>query len=161
MRWLSIDPGETTGWALWDDEDLLEAGQTPLRQFIDGVYQALVAPESVPPGLSPAYEGVGRLVVEDWQLYPWKSKELAWDYCRTARGIGALELIARLAGIELVLQPAAIKERAEAAGAENLFVHPLHENRHANDAIRHGVYYMTDPEAPPPGTVVAGEGSAR
>jgi hypothetical protein len=28
------------------------------------------------------------------------------------------------------------------AGAEQLFVEPLHENRHANDAIRHGVYYL-------------------
>jgi predicted xylose isomerase-like sugar epimerase len=56
--------------------------------------------------------------------------------------IGSITQTCRMAGIQLILQGAKIKERAEAAGAKALFMSPLDENRHANDAIRHGVYYQ-------------------
>ena len=80
MRWISIDPGEDTGWAIWDGDDLVEA-----------------------------------------------STDKLWD----------------VAGVSLVLQPAAIKKSAIAAGAEELFMTPLHENRHANDAIMHGIFFTS------------------
>lgn len=138
MEWVSIDPGESTGWALWKGGDLVEASTDSLWDVIDGL--------SGVAGLSAAAEikwpKLDLIVMEDWALYPWKLKELGWDKCRTARGIGAIELIARLSSIQLVLQPAAIKKGAVAAGAEELFLKPLHENRHANDAIMHGVFYM-------------------
>ena len=36
---LTVDPGETTGWALWTlDWQLIEAGQTPLWEFIDELW---------------------------------------------------------------------------------------------------------------------------
>lgn len=128
MEWVSIDPGETTGLAFWSDGRLVEARQEALWDMVDE--------------LADTHERYGLFVVEDWRLYPWELKSLAWDACRTARAIGALELITRLHGIRLVLQPAKIKEAAEAAGAAELFLSPLHENRHLNDAIRHGVYYL-------------------
>jgi hypothetical protein len=40
-----------------------------------------------------------------------------------------------------VLQPAAIKKQAQAAGAEELYWRPLRENRHQNDAVQHFVFY--------------------
>lgn len=87
--------------------------------------------------------GVGGIICEDWLLYPWVVKQgsLDFDKCRTARAIGALELIARQNNLPFVLQPASIKEGAEAAGSKELYVTPQHENRHANDAIDHGVFY--------------------
>lgn len=132
---LTVDPGETTGWALWDaDWNLLDGGQTPLWEFIDDLYDGLIHRDG-------PFEAVRRVVAEDWAIYPWEAQNLAWDKCRTARGIGAIELICRKAGIELVLQPAKIKETAVAAGAEDLYVSPRHPNRHQNDAIQHGVYF--------------------
>lgn len=143
---LTIDPGETTGWALWDaDWKLLEAGQTPLNEFCTALFW-YVAGERLDAGCTGAgefdwMERVQRIVCEDWAIYPWEAQNLGWDKCRTARGIGRIELIAQVAEIELVLQPAKIKETALAAGAEELFLSPRHPNRHANDAIMHGVYY--------------------
>jgi len=138
---LTVDPGETTGWALWDaDWQLLEAGQTPLWEFIDDVWLASGLHDDCRHPSGP-FAGARRIVCEDWAIYPWEAKALSWDKCRTARGIGAIELICRQAELELILQPAKIKETAVAAGAEELYLSPRHPNRHANDAIQHGVYY--------------------
>lgn len=147
MRWLSIDPGETTGWALWDDDELIEAGQMPMWQFIDDLGASVdTCPGRIyDPDFEPLFEGVRKLVIEDFVLYPegiGPGPPPPWDKVRTARMIGALELIARNAGLEVEFQGAIIKDTAEKAGAEQLFLSPLHENRHANDAIRHGVYHL-------------------
>lgn len=139
MRWLTVDPGEETGLSIWEDDKLVEAQQMPLWEFIDwlGATQGLV------PGAGPGPEGMFNLVVcEDWALYPWMTEKLAWDKCRTARGIGAVTFICRHTGTDLVFQPAAIKDGAVGAGAEVHFLRPRHPNRHANDAIMHGVYYL-------------------
>lgn len=84
------------------------------------------------------------LVVEEFRLYPWVLQEggLDFDEVRTARAIGALEFIARAKNMDLILQPATVKEPSMEAGARELFQTPLHENRHANDAILHGWYHV-------------------
>lgn len=157
MKWLSVDPGEATGWAIWEDEELLDAGTTPMWEFADALFDAIIFPGQLP-GTEDDYEelvwlfqGFERVVCEDWTLYPWKLRngEMDWNKCRTARLIGAITQMCRKGGVDFVLQPAKIKDGAEAAGAETLFMSPLHENRHANDAIRHGTWYCTfngDPE---------------
>jgi hypothetical protein len=152
---LTVDPGETTGWALWDEDgDPVEAGQTPLWQFLDAVddhYRRPATYTLMKTGVLPkrSFElrtalrdvAPALIVAEDFRIYEWKCKELAFDGVRTARGLGALQQTARAAGIDFVLQPAKIKHTAQAAGAEELYYEPVHENRHANDALQHGVFY--------------------
>lgn len=147
---LYVDPGETTGWCLGQDLKLLAAGQTPMWEFSDEAWLAVKGDRSslifsdvtlrdevrLPPNLN-----LGRIVCEDWRLYPDKLKALAWDQCRTARLIGALTFMARLHCIPLVLQAAAIKDRAVKGAAEEFFYTPLHPNRHQNDAIMHFTYF--------------------
>lgn len=145
--WLTIDPGETTGWAIWQDLQRVEAGQTQLWQFIDAL-DAWAAS-----GVSPDIFDVENwddgtnfldlIVMEDWVLYPpgvGSGPPEPWNKQRTVRGIGAIELIARQNHIPLELQGTDTKEIAIAAGAEELFLSPVHENRHANDATMHGVF---------------------
>jgi len=141
MRWITIDPGEDTGWAIWEDDQLVEASTDKLWDVIDALAASLLSVETT--GDLPDFGLVSRLVVEDWALYPWKLKSLAWDKCRTARGIGAIEIMCRISNTQFFLQPASIKKSAVAAGAEELFLTPLHENRHCNDAIMHGVFYLS------------------
>jgi hypothetical protein len=128
--WVTADPGESTGYATWDGDDLIEAGTMAGWEFVDWLQERVEARE------------VELVVIEDWVLYPWAAESLIWDHQRTVRIIGAIELLARQHMVELVHQPAKIKEAAEAGGAANLFLKPLHPNRHANDAIRHGVYHL-------------------
>lgn len=153
FRTLYCDPGEDFGWALGKGSTLLAGGTDKLWMVLDDVYAVLDDPntgmfaqgdipdlrEGVDPTLNTG--PIGRIVSEDWALYPDKIRYLIWDRCRTARGIGALTMLTRQFMIEMVLQPAAIKDTALLAGAAQLFYRPLKENRHANDAIQHFVYY--------------------
>lgn len=141
---------------MWDSSgNLLWADQIPMWNFADAIYQW--AEESfIPAALRPALDDdfnekskLSAMVIEQWQLYPWELQNLAWDHCRTARLIGALELICRKFGIELIFQGADIKKGAQAAGAEALYLEPVHENRHANDSIQHGVFYLAVNGEPP------------
>ncbi len=151
MKFLTIDPGEHTGWSTWQDRELITAGTLELDEFVGTVATWLdignTASRWDDPQLAEALKGVEVVVCEDWALYPWKLQSLSWDKCRTARAIGALELICELSSIPFVLQPAAIKDAAIAGGAEDLFSRPLHENRHQNDAIMHGVFFTAANEA--------------
>lgn len=150
MRTISLDPGESTGWATWEGGKLVDCGTDPLWHVVDAITVTSTPPEDYLPNLQPqlhlvaAFKGWDEIVCEDWAIYPWVAREggLDYDSCRTARGIGAVELVCRCTGKPITLQPASIKDEAEAAGAEQLFDTPLHENRHANDAKRHGVFYF-------------------
>jgi hypothetical protein len=153
FRTLFCDPGEDFGWALGRGLTLLAGGTEKMWPMADEVWAALEDPsdgmlaegaipdlrEDVDPALNSG--PIGRIVCEDWRLYPDKLRFLKWDRCRTARVIGALTMMARIKMIEFRLQPAAIKPAAQAAGCEALYYKPLHENRHANDAIQHFAYF--------------------
>lgn len=162
-KFLTVDPGEDTGWSVWEDGQLVDAGTTKMWDFSDAVWAvalwhafgdiAQVGPREdmhkmfdlLPDDLQEVAEslrGIELLVTENWTLYPWEAMagNLNWDECRTARLIGSLYQACRVAGWTYEQQGAKIKERAMAAGAEHYFSHPLRENRHANDAIMHGVF---------------------
>jgi hypothetical protein len=146
-RWLAIDPGETTGWSLWEGHELVDAGQDPLVLFLDEVAYGAALMETGNDSSSRFWDPrkpLTKLVVEEFRLYPWVVNEggLDFDELRTSRGIGALEFIARHAGLEFVFQSATVKEPALNAGAKELFLHPLYPNRHANDSIMHGWYHI-------------------
>lgn len=149
-RWLAVDPGEDVGWSLWNGTQSVAASTTKMWPFADGVWAELNGEESELSDASLVREGVDPelnsgplelIVCEDFRIYPWAAKSLAWDQVRTARLIGALTFMSRVFELDFVLQGAKIKERAVAGGAEELFYHPLHENRHQNDSLLHGVFY--------------------
>lgn len=154
-KWLTVDPGEDCGWSVWSGTNFVTHGTDKMWEFGDAVWSEVLrqlggginqeTSEIIAPGidhLQEALQGISLIVLENWSLYPWKlrSGDLDWDECRTARLIGSLYQSCRVAGWEYEQQPAQIKERAIAAGAELYFSHPLRENRHANDATMHGVF---------------------
>jgi len=151
FRTLYCDPGEDFGWAVGRHTSLLAAGTGKLWTIVDEVWDLIENPASTDnifndeenrrAGTEADYSPIGRIVCEDFRIYPWKARDLKWDRVRTARGIGALTFMCRLKEIEFVLQPASIKAAAQAAGAEELYYRPLRENRHQNDAIQHFVFY--------------------
>jgi hypothetical protein len=153
---LYLDPGEDAGWAIANGPKLLSAGTTKMWPLADEVWYALSSGGASgilgcdDEALSYSRRGVGqkqleppigRIVCEDFRIYPWKAKSLTWDPVRTARLIGAITLMSRVFDLPLVLQPAAIKEEAVLLGAEEYYYSPYHENRHQNDAIQHFVYF--------------------
>lgn len=155
FRTIYADPGEDFGWCVGRDTTLLAAGTTKMWHMADDIWAALNSPNDPIIPINNEAQGrngvkqedllgpIGRIVCEDWRLYPWviKKGSLDFDQCRTARVIGAMQFMCRVKGIPFVLQPAAIKPGAQAAGAEELYYRPLKENRHANDSIQHFVFF--------------------
>jgi hypothetical protein len=169
-RWITVDPGEDCGLNVWEDNRLI-LGYTLKMGVVDLMLHFAMIERSkkkiadflnLYPEVRDFFDEVHgykiiRVVMEDWKLYPWvmytpdgrASHALDFDQCRTARLIGAITHVARLADVPVYLQGADIKETAVNAGAENFYYHPLHENRHQNDAIQHGIYWLVIEEKRP------------
>lgn len=170
-RWITVDPGEDCGLAVWEDDRLI-LGYTLKMDAVDLMLDYAIL-GNLPVGCDNFDDNypecsdfldqidtfkIVRIVCEDWRLYPWvmytpdgrASHALDFDQCRTARLIGAITHVARMAGIPVHLQGADIKETAVSGGAEQLYYKPLHENRHQNDAIQHGVYWLIVEESRAP-----------
>ena len=148
---LYCDPGEDFGWAVACGFTLLSRGIEKMWPTVDEI-GSWAEGETEPWFLDVPYRfddrpddlyklPLKRIVCEDFRIYPWKVKALKFNPVRTARAIGGITYISRRYGIPLVLQPAAIKSAAHAAGVEELYDHPLHENRHSNDALQHFVFF--------------------
>lgn len=144
QRWVTVDIGESTGYAVLSENRLLHAGTAEMWDFCVAAGAPLVVSslsERIPDlELSESLDGWDLMVVEDWALDPSTAEKLAWDTQDTVRGLGALQFIALALGREFELQKRTIKKAARNAGAEDLFRRPLHDNRHANDAIMHAVH---------------------
>lgn len=142
-KWLTCDIGEATGYGVWSENRYVCGGTAPMEDFVYAVGDALLQTHRHrDTELLSRVSSWELIVIEDWQLYPWKAQDLSWDKQLTVRGLGALQFIAHALGRDCVLQPAKIKEAAVVAGAEELFARPLHDNRHQNDATMHGVHYL-------------------
>lgn len=166
VKIVACDPGESFGHCVGEDNVLQYAGTVDMWEFVHTLGAVLlkerldgqpVDKRDHDPELLERLGGAGgaappeQVVVEDWALYPWVLKQggLDFDKCRTARAIGAIEYICRASGTPYTLQPASIKDTAQAAGVEELYLSPRHENRHANDAMQHFVYFNLRRGQPP------------
>jgi hypothetical protein len=150
---LYCDPGEDFGWCLGHGLNLVAAGTEKMWVFADAIWEKISDPKApgnplasedyIRDGVDPSVMElpIGRVVCEDFRIYPWAAEELSWDPVRTARVIGAITFMCRLHHIPLTFQGANIKEAAQAAGAEEYYYRPLRENRHQNDAIQHFVFF--------------------
>lgn len=153
FRTLYLDPGDNTGWCIGKGTLLLGAGTELMWPCWQDAWDALNEDVGIfgsgddgdwlRDGITPEDNTgpIGRIVLEDFRLYEWKATALAFDPLRTPKIIGAYRAIARIKDVSFVAQPAKIKERAVLGGAEELYYHPLKENRHQNDAIQHFFYY--------------------
>ncbi len=124
---LAIDPGDTTGLALFnlDTGDGIELKVVKTK---DALYEYLseIRPD--------------KIVCEDFELFPWKSKEQSWSNFSTVRVIGAIEYYCYLTQTPLTLQKASIKPIAyKWAGMTKASNHAV---SHDQDAYVHGVYFL-------------------
>lgn len=82
------------------------------------------------------------LVIENYRVYPWLLKQHAWADIPTLRYIGALQHVAALRNIPVKLQMAQLAKTFSPNSRLRLWGLLNEGNKHANDAIRHGVYYL-------------------
>jgi hypothetical protein len=126
---LCLDPGETTGWAIFRNGVLTGAGQ--FRVTSPRVFDKII--DKLRPDA---------LVVENYRIYPWRSKQHQWSEVPTLRYIGMIQYVASARGIPVYFQMAQLaKVFATDRKLKEWNLYKI-DNRHANDAIRHGVYFL-------------------
>ncbi len=126
-----FDPGETTGYAFFQDGILTQYKEIPTPTIHDAtpVLARLVTP----------YREV---VVENYQVYKWRMKQHVGDTLHTPRLIGCIETLCALNDILPTKQLAqnamkfATDEKLKAWGMY------VKGKPHARDAIRHGILYL-------------------
>lgn len=138
---LCLDPGETTGWALFADGELDDCGQEPTGSepalMADFINSKVAEYHSVLDWPS----GVEHIVYEEYRIRGSKAKQHVGSEVVTIQHIGVIRATADQLGIPLVKQSAGMAKGF--ASDEKLRRWGLYQTnkRHANDAIRHGVYW--------------------
>lgn len=129
---LALDPGETMGWATFN---------MPLRKIISGQSVMTVnRAHEIDELIHIAQPDL--VVMEDYKVYAWKAKEHSWADLFTPKLIGAIDYVTERLSIPLVMQmaqtakPFCTNDRLKQWGLYNT------AKKHANDAIRHGAYYI-------------------
>jgi hypothetical protein len=128
-RVLAVDPGETTGWADFENCELTRAGQFPVRDL--EAFDTFVTDHRP-----------DAMVIENYRVYASRAAQHVGSEVNTAQYIGILKFLCGMYQIPLALQMA-----HQAKGwVSDARLHQLGlfqtGHRHANDAIRHGVYWL-------------------
>lgn len=122
---LAIDPGKTSGIALFKGEEIIETLKSDEDYLL--YYIGLFANE------------IDVVVVEKFLHYPWRKNKTIHPF-HTAELIGKIKLTAELHNLRIVMQPAAIKKVVNDDVLEHFKI--KEKNKHIRDAIRHGIYYL-------------------
>ncbi len=129
---LALDPGVTTGFAVFDEAELIHVGQNKDDDIGSAAHYIETQVE---------FYKADAIVIEDYRVYRWKQKQHAWSDLHTPRLIGAIEKIAYDKSLPLIKQPAHIG-KGFCTDAKLKHWGMWHTGmRHGRDAIRHGCYY--------------------
>ena len=127
---VSLDPGETTGWAMFKDGLLTDSGQIP----------TLTCRAELMSLIEIAYPDV--LVCENYRIYEHKLKRHANQEVYTLRLIGAIDYVCTHHQIPIVYQMASLAKGFVTDNKLKSWGMWKRGQRHARDAIRHGIYYL-------------------
>lgn len=148
-RLLSLDPGETTGWSVWDSHDnatryeLYDSGQLatwdkeatistsgPIRTCIINFPRLLkhYAPDMV--------------VLESYRVYEWKADSHSWSDVPTLRIIGSMETRLHDVGIPYYFQTAQMAKNFVTDDRLVEWDFWKRGQRHARDSMRHGLFFI-------------------
>ena len=130
-RILAIDPGGSTGWALFEGTKPTKFGTVYQDKFHD--WLAAVVETFQPDDI----------VVEDYLIRPEQlvgQKAHLWSSVQTVRFIGAIQFYGHQQKIPVTLQQPSIKTAA--AGLTGLPYTPKKKGMHHIDAMLHGAYFL-------------------
>lgn len=134
---ICFDPGETTGYAIFNRCDLEDSSQLATKDFstcMKLIYDELRHHQSLAPKI--------QVVMEDYKVYGWKTDSHAWADLHTPKLIGGICTVCELLNIPYHMQMA---HQAKAFCTDKkLKDWGMYQvgKQHARDAIRHGCYYL-------------------
>jgi len=124
---LVVDPGDTTGYAMFqDDGTLFEKGQADFQKFLEILYNSICS----------------RIVVEDYRLRAGKQAQQTGSRFQAVQVIGALKYHAYLHDVQFELA----NVQAKTLGSMYSGVKPPsdHKKSHEIDAYNIGIYWLVD-----------------
>lgn len=135
---LALDPGETTGWAVFERNDgdkiaLVACGQASTWPMENCVAELTKLLDTYTPNI---------VVHELYAVYEWKAQDHSWSQVPTLRIIGCLETLCVQKKYSIVSQTAQVAknfctdEKLKTWGVYQVGL------KHARDAIRHGIYFL-------------------
>jgi hypothetical protein len=133
----ALDPGETTGWAYFHGLKLVECGQLNTSDLVRGA--SLIEEHILDRSIRPTV-----VIMEDYRVYSYKRDSHVNNALHTPRLIGAVEVVVGTLDPPIpcrkqmasLAKPFITDEKLKAWGMYS------RGQRHARDAIRHGLYYM-------------------
>lgn len=151
-RMICLDPGETTGWAIFVGTVLRASGQLDTKSF-PGCARVMKDFFYIQAGLGD-HEYPFHVVMEDYKVYSWKSQSHSWSGVHTLRLIGAIQAILELQfsrhQVQGLTWQSAQQGKAFCTDPKlQAWGFYKEGERHARDAIRHGCNYLLfhNPEA--------------
>lgn len=136
-KMLAFDPGHTTGIC----NVVADPDQTPVFQLSQVDTKDIETLWNRITQLFTHYSP-NLVVIEDYRVYEWKSKDHSWSQVHTIKVVGAIQMAAFSRNLPVVMRMA-----AEAKGFvtdDKLKAWELYRKgeRHARDACRHAVYEL-------------------
>lgn len=137
-RLLAIDPGETTGYSVFectkeDNPKLVTYGQlasAPIDQGIDLLTQTIME-------VNPT-----KIVYEDYRVYSWKTQDHTWAALHTPQLIGVIQTLARQHRLSTYKQMAQHAKQFFTNEKLEEWGYYCRGKRHATDSIRHALLYL-------------------
>lgn len=125
--YLAIDPGETIGWASFNDlGDLITMGQFRFENFNEEMDKLL-------------HSDLKQVIIEDYVNYGHKQQK-RWTRNNTSKIIGKIELLADLRSVSWVRQPA--NNYGIGAMWGGFEIPTDHSISHQFVAAAHGIYWL-------------------
>lgn len=130
---LSLDPGETTGWCLFEDQQLIIADQArtkPIETGYDWLHEVFKK-------YNPT-----QVVFESYRVYSWKAQSHTFSDLHTSQFIGAIQVVCHQYKVPFVTQTAQIAKQFSTDEKLKLWGFYQRGMKHARDALRHATYYQ-------------------
>lgn len=147
-RLLALDPGETTGWSVWNCEPgqidrLSDQGQLATwdKEHTFNPEHELALFVNNFTWLLHRYKPT-RVVFESYHVYDWKLDTHSWSDVPTLRIIGGIESLLLLQAIPYSSQTAQVAKRFVTDEMLKSFGFYQRGLRHSRDSMRHGIYYL-------------------
>ena len=147
MNILCLDPGNHTGWCLYNDSNGSIIGGTIMEQ--DTWRYLYVLFTELQPDM---------VVIESFNLYPGMAQHMAWNSFYPVEVIGAVHYLCHKYGIPYVMQKPSVKKYAGKLKPELVEAIKEHSSlvvkfmpgaepfmEHTKDAILHLQYYLRNP----------------
>ncbi len=143
-RLLALDPGETTGWSIWDSHDngthyeLESSGQLETWDKVNHTINPCVHNfNNMLMQWQPDY-----VVMERYAVYEWKAESHAWSDVPTLRIIGCMETFLILRQVPYHMQTAQAAKNFVTDDKLKEWGLWKKGERHARDSYRHALFFL-------------------